>query len=315
MEAVGSRAEPKPGTETTERFAVGAALVDGEIVSIGEARVPITDMGFSRSDVTYDVVAVWGGAFFRLDDHIERFRRSCERLRLDPGVNDEGLRDKLIEIVATTRLRDAYVDVICTRGVPEQGTRDPRRVQNRLYAYAIPYVWVLPWEERDSGMDVIIARKVERISPTAVDPTVKNFHWGDLTQGLYEAYDRGARFPVLLDSHGHVTEGPGYNVFALVDGILLTPATGVLEGITRRTVIELAREQGIDVRETVVDVATFRRGTELFATSTAGGVMAITSLDGRPIGDGTVGTLTRRIRDHYWAAHADPRYTTPITYA
>ena len=119
---------------------------------------------------------------------------------------------------------------------------------------------------------------------------------------------------IRLDADGNVAEGPGYNVFALVDGALLTPEAGVLEGITRLTVIELAREHGIPVHEIRLDEATFRSGTELFATSTAGGVMAITSLDGRPVGDGAVGPVTQRLRDLYWAAHADPRYTTPIDY-
>jgi branched-chain amino acid aminotransferase len=293
-------------------FAAGAALIDGMVVPINEARIPITDMGFARSDVTYDVVAVWRGAFFRLDAHLDRFLRNCKRLRLDPGLSREQIAQALTELVRRTELRDSYVDMICTRGVPAPGVRDPRSVDNRFYAYAIPYMWLLAWDERDSGMDAVIARQVERISPKAVDPTVKNFHWGDLVRGLYEAYDRGARFPVLLDSDGNITEGPGYNVFALVGGTLLTPDSGVLEGITRLTVIELAREHGIGVRETTLDEATFRRGTELFASSTAGGVMAITSLDGRPIGDGTAGPLTRRIRDLYWAAHSDPRYITAI---
>ena len=311
---VRSQVEPRAETQAGGRFAAGAALIDGEVVPIGDARIPITDLGFSRSDLTYDVVAVWGGAFFRLDDHVRRFRRGCERLQLDPGVDDDELRRVLIDLVGRTGLREAYVDAICTRGVPEPGLRDPRAVWNRLYAYAVPYVWVLPWEERDTGMDAVIPTGVGRISPRAVDPTVKNFHWGDLTQGMYEAYERGARFPILLDGAGNVTEGPGYNVFALVEGMLLTPAAGVLEGITRETVIELAGEHGIDVRERIVDEATFRRGTELFATSTAGGVMAITSLDGLPIGDGRAGPVTRTIRDQYWAAHSDPRYTTPIDY-
>lgn len=103
-------------------------------------------------------------------------------------------------------------------------------------------------------------------------------------------------------------------MFALVDGELLTPDAGALEGITRLTVMELAREQGIPVRETKIDEATFRRGSELFSSTTAGGVMAITSLDGRPIGDGTAGPVTRRLRDLYWEAHSDPRYITPIDY-
>jgi branched-chain amino acid aminotransferase len=295
-------------------FSDGAALIDGTVVPIDEARIPITDMGFARSDLTYDVVTVWEGAFFRLDAHLERFEQGCERLRLDPGLGRDQIEEALTDLVRRTGFRHSYVDMICTRGVPAPGVRDPRRLRNRFYAYAIPYVWLLKWDERDSGMDGIIARDVERISPKAVDPTVKNFHWGDLTRGLYEAYDRGARYPVLLDAAGNVTEGPGYNVFALVEGTLLTPDSGVLEGITRRTVVELAREEGIPVRKAKIDEATFRRGTELFASSTAGGVMAITSLDGRPIGDGAVGPVTRQIRDLYWAAHSDPRYITRVEY-
>lgn len=308
------RSAPEDSRASVNPLAAGAALIDGEVVPIDEARIPITDMGFARSDVTYDVVAVWKGAFFRLDAHLDRFTRNCDRLRLDPELSREQLARALTDLVRCTGLREAYVDVICTRGVPAPGVRDPRKMRNRLYAYAIPYVWILKWDERDSGMDAVIPRSVERISPRSVDPTVKNFHWGDLTRGLYEAYERGARFPVLLDADGNVTEGPGYNVFALVEGALLTPGAGVLEGVTRSTVLELAREDGISTHETTIDEETFRCGTELFAASTAGGVMAITSLDGVPIGDGTSGPVTRRIRDLYWAAHSNPRYTTLIDY-
>lgn len=296
------------------RLAAGAALIDGEVVPIDEARIPITDTGFSRSDLTYDVVAVWGGAFFRLDKHLDRFERGCKRLRLDPGLDREQIAAALADLVRRTGLRESYVDIICTRGVPAPGSRDPRTFRNRFYAYAIPYVWLLKWDERDGGMDAVIPQSVQRIPASSVDPTVKNFHWGDLTRGLYEAYDRGGRYPVLLDGDGTVTEGAGYNVFALVDGELLTPDAGALEGITRLTVMELAREHGIPVRETKIDEATFRRGSELFSSTTAGGVMAITSLDGRPIGDGTAGPVTRRLRDLYWEAHSDPRYITPIDY-
>ena len=295
-------------------LAAGAALVDGQIVPIAEARIPITDTGFTRSDLTYDVVAVWGGAFFRLDDHLDRFERGCGKLRLDPGLNRGELQSTLHELVRATGLREAYVDIICTRGTPPPGSRDPRQFRNRFYAFAIPYVWLLKWEERDTGMDAIIPRSVERISPRSIDPTVKNFHWGDLTRGLYEAYDNGARFPVLLDGEGYITEGAGYNVFAYVDGELLTPDRGALEGITRLSVMELAREHGIPVREARIDEATFRRADELFSATTAGGVMAITKLDGVPLGDGTAGPLTRRIRDLYWEAHSDLRYITPIVY-
>ena len=295
-------------------YADGAAWVDGEVVPVADAKISILDTGFSRSDVTYDVVGVWKGAFFRLDDHLERFERSCSELRLDPGCSREEMTGILFELMRRSGLRDAYVEVLCTRGQSRRGVRDPRTFENRFFAYAIPFVWLLRPEDPELGMDAIIARTVQRISVNAVDPTVKNFHWGDLTRGLYEAYDRGAHYPILLDGDGNVTEGAGYNVFAYADGRLLTPASGTLRGITQKTVLELAAREGIPTDMTDIPEATFRGAEELFSTTTAGGVMPITSLDGEPVGDGRVGPLTRRLRDLYWAAHEDPEYTTPVDY-
>ena len=101
-------------------------------------------------------------------------------------------------------------------------------------------------------MNAVIAQTARRIPTDSVDPTVKNYHWGDLTTGLFEAYDRGADHVLLLDHAGNLTEGPGYNVFVVLEGRLLTPAHGVLEGITRRTVLELAQAEGLETRETVI---------------------------------------------------------------
>jgi len=295
-------------------LAGGAAFVEGSIVPIEEARIPIIDTGFSKSDLTFDVAAVWEGRFFRLEDHLDRFERGCRRLRLKLPLSRAEIHDILMALVRESGLREAYVDMICTRGVARNGVRDPRLYENTFYAYAIPYVWLLQWDERDAGMDAVIARTVERISPRAVDPTVKNYHWGDLVRGLYEAYDRGARYPILLGADGNVTEGSGYNVFALVGGALFTPDHGVLEGITRRTVLELAEQEGIRAHVAPVSDRMLYEADELFATSTAGGIMPITKLDGTPVADGHVGPTTRRLRDLYWAAHSAPRYTTPVDY-
>lgn len=294
-------------------FSRGAGYVDGEIVPVEQARIPILDTGLTRSDVTYDVVGVWGGAFFRLDAHLDRFLRGCERLRLSPPLDRTGIVDVLTRLVQVAGLREAYVEVLCTRGIPPSGSRDPRTYENRLYAYAIPYVWILP-PDAPAGMDAVIVRSTRRIPSDSVDPTVKNFHWGDLTRGLFEAYDRGGEHPILLDHRGAVTEGPGYNVFAYVDGMLVTPEAGVLEGVTRRTVLELAAELGISTHVGDVEEATLRNATELFATSTAGGVMPITSLDGEPVGGGRGGPVTTMLRDAYWKAHSDERYVTPVDY-
>jgi branched-chain amino acid aminotransferase len=295
-------------------FARGAAYVDGAIVPVDEAKISILDTGFSRSDVTYDVVGVWDGAFFRLDDHLDRFGRGCERLRLVPPLSRDEIAETLKAVVRASGLRESYVELICTRGIPVQGSRDPRTYENRFFAYAIPYVWILRPDDAEKGMAAVVARETRRIPTDSVDPTVKNFHWGDLTRGLFEAYDRGGQHPILLDHRDLVTEGPGYNIFALVGDELLTPASGTLEGITRRTVLELATEQGIVARPGDITVQDLGRASEVFATSTAGGVMPITSVDGSPVGDGTVGPTTRTIRERYWAAHADPRFVTVVDY-
>jgi branched-chain amino acid aminotransferase len=302
--------------QTKASFERGAAFVDGGYVPIAEAKISILDTGFSRSDVTYDVLAVWKGAFFRLDAHLERFERSCTALRMRLPFDRVEIAEILTKLVRLSGLRSSYVETICTRGVSRDGVRDPRTFENRFFAYAVPYVWILPDADRsEDGMDAIIARTVRRIPTTSVDPTVKNFHWGDLTRGLYEAYDRGGRYPVLLDVQGLVTEGAGYNVFAFVDGRLLTPSSGMLEGITRRTVLELAQLEGITAESAPLTEEAFRQGTELFATSTAGGIMPITSVDGEPVGDGRIGPVTRRLRTLYWQAHEDSRYITSIDYA
>jgi branched-chain amino acid aminotransferase len=290
----------------------GAAFIDGRVVPMTEARIPITDTGFTRSDLTYDVVSVWDGAFFRLEDHLERFQRNCRRLRLAPPQNRQDIRRILIKLIQASGLREAYVEVICTRGPSVGGSRDPRTFINCFYAFAIPYVWILKPEFADEGMNAVIAQTARRIPSDSVDPTVKNFHWGDLTKGLFEAYERGANQALLLDHEGNLTEGPGFNVFAVIDGRLLTPASGVLEGITRRTILELAESDGLETRETDISEEELRTATELFATSTAGGVMSITSLDGSPVGSGQVGGITRRLRKMYWAAHADGPFVTRV---
>lgn len=295
-------------------FAEGCAWIEGEFVPIGEARIPILDTGFTRSDVTYDVVAVWDGRFFRLDDHLDRFERSWTRLRMQPPLSRAAMRAILVECVRRSGLREAYVEMIMSRGVAERGNRDPRRFRNRFYAFAIPYVWIVKPEDQAAGTHLVIAQETRRIAPNAVDPTIKNFHWGDLVRGLFEAYDRGGYTAVLCDAEGQITEGPGFNVFACVGGRLLTPASGTLEGITRRTVIELAEAAGSPVEAAMFGPEVLRSAQEIFITSTAGGVMPVTTLDGAPVGDGRPGPVTTRLRELYWAAHTDPRWAEPVDY-
>ena len=180
---------------TVEPLSDGAAFIEGDYVPIGEARLPLLDWGFTRSDVTYDVVHVWKGSFFRLDDHLDRFQRSCDRLRLNPGYRRDEIREILMSCVRRSGLREAYVEMICTRGVPAPGSRDPRLCRNQFFAFAIPFVWIFSRSRQKEGAHLIISQ-VPRISPASVDPTVKNFHWGDLTRALFQAFDVGVEDPV-----------------------------------------------------------------------------------------------------------------------
>ncbi len=293
-------------------YAAGCAYIDGHFVPIDQARIPITDTGFTRSDCTYDVVATWAGRFFRLDDHLARFERSWQALRLKPPLSRAAMREVLIECVRRSGLKDSYVEMIVTRGSPPPGDRDPRNFINRFYAFAVPYVWLVKPDDQLRGTHLVIARDVVRIDASAVDPTVKNFQWGDLTRGLFEAFEREAHTVVLLNAAGQVTEGPGFNLFVVSAGRLWTPASGVLLGITRDTVIELAARRDIHTEVTMFGAERLREADEIFLTSTAGGVMPVTCLDGVPIGDGRPGATTLALRQDYWDAHDCPQWTTQV---
>lgn len=304
------------GTGTTEgrgRFADGCAFVDGAFVPVGEARIPILDWGFLRSDATYDVAHVWRGRFFRLEDHLNRFERGMRELRMSLPHGRDELRGILLECVRLSGLRDAYAEIVCTRGIPRPGSRDPRDCENRFYAFVIPFVWISAPDKQGEGLHATVS-SVERIAPESVDPTVKNYHWLDLQRALLDAYDRGGETAILVDRRGNVVEGPGFNVFAARGGTVATPDRGVLEGVTRRTVIELAQDLGIPLESRPVPADELRRADEAFVTSTAGGVMPVTTVDGSPLGDGRPGPVTLRLREAYWALHEDPRFSSPVRY-
>ena len=292
----------------------GCAWVDGEFVSLNEARIPLMDMGFLHCDATYDVVAVWNRKYFRLREHLERFEASWRRLHMSPPLSAVKMREILDGCISRANLNNAYVSMIMSRGLALPGVRDPRQMSNRFYAYATSYSWIVKPEDQEVGTHLVISENTIRIPNQAVDPTVKNFHWGDMVRGLFEAYERGGQTIVLADADGNIVEGPGFNVFAYGDGVLLTPASGMLEGITRRTVMELAAELGITSRAEQFGADVLHDADEIFITSTAGGVMPATTLNGAPVGSGRPSPVTLQLRQRYWDAHEEERWTTPVNY-
>ncbi|WP_211454321.1 aminotransferase class IV [Collimonas antrihumi] len=290
----------------------GVAYVDDAYMPVHEARMPLLDRGFVRSDATYDVAHVWKGSFFRLDDHIDRFFSSMHALRMALPHSHEEIAAILIECVRLSGLRDAYVQMTCTRGVPPPSSRDPRDCSNRFYAFATPFVWIANDTQRRDGLPMVLS-SVTRIPPESVDPRIKNFHWLDLTMGIFEAYDRQAIVALLHDGHGNVTEGAGFNVFVVKNGVLSSPARGVFEGMTRRTVSELCVLLELPCEFRLVRVLEMLDADEIFLTSTAGGIMPVCLLDGRPVGTGMPGPITALLMSEYWARQEQGWLGTPVT--
>jgi branched-chain amino acid aminotransferase len=286
--------------------ASGIAYFDGAFAPVAEAKISVLDFGFTHSDVTYDVAHVWNGRFFRLDAHLERFCASMAALRLAPPETRAEMRAILIECVRRTGLREAYVAMVCTRGQPPAGSRDMRQCRNRFIAYALPFIWLATPEKQERGIHAIVS-SIPRIPARSVDPRVKNYHWLDMVRSQWEAYDRGGDTTILLDLDGNVAEGPGFNVFVVSGGTVATPDAGMLEGITRRSVLELCAANGIEATARKVSEAELRDADEIFLSSTAGGVIPVTRLDGRILGNDAPGALTTRLRAAYWARHdSDP---------
>jgi branched-chain amino acid aminotransferase len=298
---------------TTGEFEGGSVFIDGDWKPLSEGKISLFDWGFTRSDATYDVASVWKGAFFRLDDHLDRFFASLKKLRLAIPYRRDEVRAILHGCVRAGGLRDSYVAMVCTRGVPPPGSRDPRLATNRFYAYAVPFVWIAPPEKQRSGIDLHVSRRV-RIAPESVDPTVKNYHWLDLVQSMFDAYDRGRDTSCVVDAAGNVTEGPGFNVFAVKGGVVSTAARGVLEGVSRRTVLELCEALAIPLRVGALPADALADADEVFLSSTGGGVLPVAKVDGRSVGGALPGPVTQRLNDAYWALHDDPRYRDPVAY-
>lgn len=295
-------------------FARGIAFIDGKFVPIDEARIPLLDQGFLHSDLTYDVPAVWDGRFFRLDDHLDRFEKSASRLRLRSPLDKNSIREKLLDMLSKSGIRDAYVGVFLTRGLKFIRHYKPEEIDNSLYLMVIPYIFAMSEDVQKVGGRAIITRTVRRIPPGAIDPTVKNHQWGDFTRGLLEAQDRGAMYPILSDGDGNITEGSGFNVMLIKNGTVRTPNRGVLEGVTRKTILEICRSKDIEAIVEDVPVSAAYECDELLIVTTAGGVMPITVLDGQPVGNGEVGVISKDLWRGYWEAHYDPKLTFTVSY-
>ena len=290
----------------------GIVFMNGEYMSPKDATMSIFDVGFVWGDGVYDVTSTWNGRLFMLDEHLERFRRSCEGFRLENPYSTEEMRRICAECVDRAGLSNAYVKMQITRGTPAPGVRDTRGLEPSVVVYAIPYVWIWGEDKCRNGANLFVSG-VERVSSRAIDQRFKNYNRADLVQARFEAWDHGCDDALLVGPDGFLTEGPGFNVFMVKDGAVASPDDNVLEGITRRAVGEICARAGIPFRLRKILPGELAEASEVFASSTAGGVMPITRIDSRPIGNGHAGIVTGRIQQDYWSDREAGRYGVRVS--
>lgn len=296
-------------------FSKGAAWMNGAVLPIADAKVGVTDWGVTHSDAVYDVVPVVEGGFFRLDLYLERFEASLASGRFDIGLSKTQIAHALIEMVGKSGLANAYCAMVAMRGTPMvAGSRDPRDCANHFYAWCVPYVHVIKPDVASEGASLMIPDNVRRIPVDSVDPRAKNYHWGDFTNGLFQAKDHGFESVLLLDHAGNVTEGPGFNVFAVKGDTVVPPERGVLEGITRRTVLEICQSLGLTTEIRSLAMEELLEADEVFISSSGGGAIPISKVNNRVFGNGRAGPISMQIAEQYWKRARSAQYRTNIEF-
>ena len=287
----------------------GAAYLNGEFVPTSEAKVSIFDSGFIGGVSVFDTLACWQGGLFKLPQHRARFERSAHAAMIPLAVNGTELEQIIIETTRRSGCHDAYVQAIATRGrrpTPSVPSNEPT-----LIVYAIPYVSLWPEEKAESGISVMIP-SIRQWPASTLDAKIKNFNRMHTHLARLEAERAAADDIVLLDDRGLLTESRGSNLFVVRGGALYTPRSGILEGITRHTVFEIATELGIPAAEHDLSPYDLYTAEEAFLCSTAGGLYPIAEADGRSVGCGGTGPITKALRDRYWERHLSGPDVTPV---
>jgi len=259
----------------------------------------------------YDVVSAWQGVLFRLDDHVERLVHSLHATRIQPKLSREDWRAAILETARRSGLRDATVKIVVTRGVPPPGSGDPRAAPPNVFMTAVPYIWLADEAQRRRGIRLQLAASRGMPNDT-LDPRTKHISRLQYQLAKIEALDAGYDDLVWLSHAGWVQEAPKSNLFLVKGGTLYTPAEGVLQGITRLTFCELARELGLPL--VVGNLAPFDLfvADEIFTCSTSGGALPVREVSGRPVMGPVPGPITARLDEAYWRIRREGRYGTPI---
>ena len=273
--------------------------IDGEIFDEKHASVPVWDRGFLYGDSVYEVTRTFGGKAFALDEHLERLEKSAAGIGMQlPPRSD--IRRAVDDTLRAGANPESYIRVIVTRGAGDIGLDPALADKIRLLVIVRPTTGPDP-KLVASGVDVAIV-DVCRNSPRAIDPSVKSGNYLNNVLALGEAKRRfGAYEALMCDGHGRLAECSTSNIFLVKAGLVRTPALeiGILHGITRQKVLELAKKNGIAFEEAALAPDDLRRADEAFLTSSVRGVLPVVRVDGQPIGDGRPGPVTRKLMALY----------------
>src|SRR5262245_7865388 len=273
--------------------------ISGKLVDKDQAAVSVYDHGFLYGDGVFEGIRVYGGNVFLLAEHIDRLYQSALAIRLEIPMPRSDLTAAVNSTVAANKLSDGYVRLVVTRGAGELGL-DPRKTANPQIIIIADTIALYPPETYQQGLKLITASTI-RNHPQALSARIKSLNYLNNILAKIEGTDGGCVEALMLNHKGEVAECTGDNIFVVTRGTLKTPPVdaGILEGITRNAVIRLAREAKIPVSETTLLRHDIYVADECFLTGTAAEVVPVTSLDGRPIGAGKPGPITRDLLERF----------------
>lgn len=272
-------------------------FMNGRIVPEEEARISVFDHGFLYGDGVFEGIRAYHGRVFRLEEHIDRLFESAHSIMLPIPFDRAGMVDAVVRTVRANDLRDAYIRVVISRGCGDLGL-DPRKCTRSQVVIIADKIVLYPGELYEKGLTVITVATRRNIAG-ALDPKIKSLNYLNNILVKIEANRAGVMEALMLTGDGYVSEGSGDNIFIFRKGTLITPPPylGILEGITRAAVIDLARREGVPVQETPFTRHDLYVSEECFLTGTAAEVIPVIEVDSRVIGTGRPGPVTRRLTE------------------
>lgn len=273
--------------------------VAGQLVDKSEAKVSVYDHGLLYGDGVFEGIRVYVGKVFLLEEHVDRLYESARAIRLEIPMSPAAMAQAVRETVAANKLTGGYVRLVVTRGAGTLGL-DPRKTADPQVIIIADTIALYPPEMYADGLRLITASTI-RNHPQALSARIKSLNYLNNILAKIEGSDAGCVEAVMMNHLGHVAECTGDNIFLVKNRVLSTPSTdsGILEGITRNCVIQLARQAGYEVRETTLVRHDIYVADECFLTGTAAEVIPATSLDGRLIGTGKPGPVTRDLLERF----------------